>query len=274
MRATIDPAAHVVQAHTIFRHVLVGVDGTPQSLDALRQAALLKAPGGSISCLAAWDLAPPLLTPMTVVPSQEVADREARSLAEDTVRNAQAFIPTAETIVSRGDAGHALIEAALTEDATLVAVGSHGRRRAEGILVGSTASRLLHEAPCSVLLARETTHSTPRRIAVGVDGSPESAAAYRVAQYLAGRFDGTVVVVIAEGKQLIDLAAISLVVGDGFDVIPEEPVRALVAASADADLLVLGNRGLHGFRSLGSVSERVAHRAECTTLVVRHPQEH
>ena len=75
MRATIDPAAHVVQAHTIFRHVLVGVDGTPQSLDALRQAALLKAPGGSISCLAAWDLAPPLLTPMTVVPSQEVADR-------------------------------------------------------------------------------------------------------------------------------------------------------------------------------------------------------
>jgi nucleotide-binding universal stress UspA family protein len=273
MSATIDADAHVAEANRIFKHVLVGVDGTPQSLDALRQAALLKAPGGTITCLAAWNLAPPLLTPLTVVPSQEVADREARSVAEDTVRDAQAFIPSAETIVARGDAGHALIDAALNEHSTLIAVGSHDRRRAEGIVLGSTATRLLHEAPCSVLLARETTHLTPRRIVVGVDGSPESASAYSVARYLAGRFDGNVAVVVAEGRQLVDLAAISLIVGDGFDVIPEEPVRALTAASADADLLVLGSRGLHGFKALGSVSERVAHRAECTTLVVRHTRE-
>ena len=30
-----------------------------------------------------------------------------------------------------------------------------------------------------------------------------------------------------------------------------------------------GSRGLHGLRSLGSVSERVAHRAHCSVLVVR-----
>ena len=43
----------------------------------------------------------------------------------------------------------------------------------------------------------------------------------------------------------------------------------LVAASKDADLLILGSRGRHGFSALGSVSERVAHKASCPVLVVR-----
>jgi nucleotide-binding universal stress UspA family protein len=51
------------------------------------------------------------------------------------------------------------------------------------------------------------------------------------------------------------------------------PVDALVAASAEADLLVIGSRGLHGLASLGSVSERVAHRAHCSVLVVRGTRE-
>ena len=41
----------------------------------------------------------------------------------------------------------------------------------------------------------------------------------------------------------------------------------------DADLLVVGSRGLHGVRALGSVSERVAHRAPCSVLVVRLPTD-
>ena len=269
MSATIDADAHVVEASKIFSRVLVGVDGTPESFDALRQAALVKAPAGTITCLAAWDLAPPLVTPMTVLPPRDAEEREARSFAEETVQRAQAYISSAEATVVHGFAGHALIDAARHERSTLLVIGSHGQRRAEGILLGSTATLLLHDAPCSVLLARESAHLTPRRIVVGVDGSPESAAAYSVARYLAGRFDGDVSVVVAEGRTPIDPAAISLIVGDGFRVVPEEPLQALTAASAGADLVVLGSRGLHGLKSLGSVSERVAHRADCSTLIVR-----
>jgi nucleotide-binding universal stress UspA family protein len=47
------------------------------------------------------------------------------------------------------------------------------------------------------------------------------------------------------------------------------PVAALVEAAACADLLIVGSRGLHGLRALGSVSERVAHAASCSVLVVR-----
>ena len=46
------------------------------------------------------------------------------------------------------------------------------------------------------------------------------------------------------------------------------PVEALLAHVDEADLLVVGSRGLHGFGALGSASERVAHRAPCSVLVV------
>jgi nucleotide-binding universal stress UspA family protein len=52
---------------------------------------------------------------------------------------------------------------------------------------------------------------------------------------------------------------------------PDAPIAALVAAAADADLLVLGSRGLRGLKALGSVSERVAHQAHPLVVVVRDP---
>ena len=47
------------------------------------------------------------------------------------------------------------------------------------------------------------------------------------------------------------------------------PVDRLVGAVEADDLLVVGSRGLHGARTLGSVSERVAHKAPCSVFVVR-----
>lgn len=56
----------------------------------------------------------------------------------------------------------------------------------------------------------------------------------------------------------------------------EAPALALVHASAGADLLVVGSRGLGGFASLlmGSVSQYCAHHAECPVLVVPSPAVH
>ena len=52
-------------------------------------------------------------------------------------------------------------------------------------------------------------------------------------------------------------------------MVAQHPVVALVEAARDADLLIVGSRGLHGLKALGSVSERVAHDASCSVLVVR-----
>ena len=82
---------------------------------------------------------------------------------------------------------------------------------------------------------------------LGVDGSAEAALAENAARDLADRFDA----------QLERLESIP------------NPVTTLVEASREADLLVVGSRGLHGVKALGSVSERVAHEARCSVLVVR-----
>ena len=46
----------------------------------------------------------------------------------------------------------------------------------------------------------------------------------------------------------------------------------LVNASGDADLLVVGSRGMGGFRELllGSTSQQCAHHAICPVVIVRH----
>jgi nucleotide-binding universal stress UspA family protein len=49
------------------------------------------------------------------------------------------------------------------------------------------------------------------------------------------------------------------------------PHRAVAAAAAElgTTLVVCGSRGLHGIAALRSTSERIAHAAPCSVLVMR-----
>lgn len=56
-------------------------------------------------------------------------------------------------------------------------------------------------------------------------------------------------------------------------VLEGQPAEELLRAAKDADLVVVGSRGLGGFKRLmlGSVSDQVVHHATCPVLVV-HPR--
>jgi len=51
----------------------------------------------------------------------------------------------------------------------------------------------------------------------------------------------------------------------------ESPAVVLIEASEGADLLVVGSRGLGGFKGLvlGSVSQQCSHHARCPITIVR-----
>ena len=178
---------------SIFGRILVGIDDTPESLEAARQAAALAS--GSVTLLAAYDLTETVVgAGMAPAPPVHLDEKPIRDRAAAALENARQEIapiqPTVKT--ARGRAWEVLLDEIAVDHLTLVAIGSHDAGRAKGILIGSTATELIHKAPCSVLVARKPLKSDfPRSIAVGVDGSKESAVADAVAHDLAERFDST-----------------------------------------------------------------------------------
>ena len=254
----------------VFSRVLVGIDGSDESREAARQAAILV--DGELTLLASYDVAPAIGGTGVGVPyyqDEDVQRAAATDALEGAREDAAVASPTGKIVFGRP--ADALLSEVEREQHTLLAVGSHGRGRLAGFLVGSTATEVIRKAPCSVLVAREGSNGDafPRTIVVGVDGSPESAAAYALARQLAERFDAELWPVVAHGGKGVDRRLVDSIVDRQREELPEGPVTALLAAAADADLLVVGSRGLHGLKTLGSVSERVAHQAHSSVLVVR-----
>jgi nucleotide-binding universal stress UspA family protein len=139
------------------------------------------------------------------------------------------------------------------------------------------------------------------RIVVGVDGSSASRAALRLAAEIADRFGATLVAVetweftpigtFATGgpTDLDELQraaehrlgrVVHEELGDRAETVEQlavgdSPVAVLLREGEQADLVVVGSRGLGGFKGLlvGSVSQQVTHHASCPVLVVPAPDD-
>jgi nucleotide-binding universal stress UspA family protein len=123
-----------------------------------------------------------------------------------------------------------------------------------------------------------------RSIVVGTDGSETAEAAVQHAGDLAKATGAALHVVSARGgavppevtSALLEKSAGALHVR-GVDcechARQGDPAEALltVAGEERADVIVVGNRGMHGSRRflLGSVPDKVSHHAPCSVLIVR-----
>ena len=250
----------------VFARMLLALDATKESLDACRQASRLAEPGSAIEA-ATVSLFPPAEAGAS---TDDLAVRLDGFAAVALSAAAQILGPQAELRRLHGLTVEALLEEIQRTQATLLAIGTHGHRRLEEIVLGGVAGELLHRAPCAVFVARPVPdlEAFPREIVVGIDGSQQAELALAVARGIASRRHSRVRRVVAYGGKRINLGPIAKR-HPHIDAVPTGPVAALVEASSCADLLVVGSRGLHGVRALGSVSERVAHDASCSVLVVR-----
>jgi nucleotide-binding universal stress UspA family protein len=272
--ATTTHATRLEAGRRVFNRLVVGIDGSQQALEAARQAALLQDVDGRLTLFSVWDVAPIIIGGPTTVTRYDFEEELLRPTAEKALLAARDYIApyTAATgKLVRGTPVAKLLEEIERDEDTLIAIGSSGTGRLLGIVEGAVATEIVHKAPCSVLVTRPVDDGFPRRVVVGVDGSVESAAAYAAAHYIAARFDAELHAVVARGGKDVNERLAAAITGGDHDDLHEDPGEALVAAAESADLVIVGSRGLHGLHALGSVSERLAHSAPCSTLVVREP---
>jgi nucleotide-binding universal stress UspA family protein len=257
-----------------FNRVVCFVDGSPDGLEALRQAAVLRPPDGELVGVVPLDLGVAAEAGFEATHAAAQLEEEAEQ-ARDDAAAALEGIPSAEVEIVSGRPAAALRAVAEHRRADLLAIGRHGSSRRRGLIVGSLVTEMIHEAPCPVLVTRPPAGGgpwVPRTLTVGIDGSDCSLDALGVARALGERLGVRVRLLAATGGKRIDADELGSL-GD-VELDERRPVDALVAASEGSDLVVVGCRGLHGLASLGSVSERVAHRAVNSVLVVRGGASH
>ena len=251
----------------VFERIVCGVDGSPEGFDAVRRAARLAT--GDVVLVSCVDVVTATRTGPMAGQLVETLQAEARK----HLIHAQSLVPhlRTETRVLSGPPLRMLLDTIRSEQATLIGVGSMGHGRVAGIVFGSVATGLLRQAACSVLIARPTddAEAFPTKIAVGVDGSASAMAAVDAAMDISRRLHAEVNLIVATGGSG-DIPPVAELEArmEGLTVDPRQPVDALSDAAMRSDLVILGTRGLRGLRALGSVSERVAHRAPCAVMTV------
>ncbi|MFE7765328.1 universal stress protein [Streptomyces sp. NPDC057438] len=290
--------------------VVVGVDGSSSSLDAVDLAAReakVRGCGLTVVHALSWPKkhAPPGTSPLGQ-PEGGLRDMIGRMVAEavERARSAEPEVQVTNAVVT----GEPLtVLQGQSSKAALVVVGSRGLGGFAGLLLGSTAVHLAAHSHCPVLVVREQPR-TARQILLGVDGSPVGDAAVEFAfaeaalrgsplralhawtmwsasmpalqddsmPYTnpAGELEDAEERLMAEAlagrsEKYPGVAVEHTVVRGGAR-------EALIEASRDAGLLVVGARGRGGFAGLllGSVSQALLQHAHCPVAVVRGSDAH
>lgn len=266
--------------------VVVGVDGSEPADRAAEAAADLAVRHGlslHVVHMFSWPvLYPPFLPPSVAVQTDPRA--VARQLVDTVAGTVAARHPGlhVEARITDGYAPAALVD--LSRRAAYLVVGHRGRGGFAELLAGSVGVHVTTHAHCPVLVVRGKVGAPcDGPVVVGVDGSAPAEAAARVA-FAEARARGCELVV-ATSLPVESPPSDSIQAGiDGLIVeFPDVKVRcetrhsrsaahALVTLADElrAGLIVVGSRGIGGFRGLlmGGTCRALVDHAPCPLLVV------
>ncbi|ANZ28639.1 universal stress protein UspA (plasmid) [Rhodococcus sp. WB1] len=133
--------------------VVVGVDGSGPSIEALRWAArLAHSLGATIEATIAWH--PAHTYGFYPYPADYRPDQEAAGILSDAITAAFESAPPPRLVesVREGHPSQVLIDAA--RHAQMLVVGSRGHGGFTGLLLGSVSAYCAEHAPCPVLVVR------------------------------------------------------------------------------------------------------------------------
>lgn len=307
-RAVAEGSGHQDLGH-IHGEVVVGIDGSDQSYGALTWAvAEAKRRKVPVRLVTAYSL--PVFTGTGFDSGYSVIDDKAledgvTQILDEARRRVEDDDVELRATVETGDASGILLE--LSKRAELIVVGSRSARGFLGRLLGTVSTALPAKSHCPVVVvplnwakrhAEDATILQPSHgVAVGSDGSDQARIAILKAAEQAERmgvglklvnalapFTGAVNWVPAA----VDFEAMYREVEElqnqakdwisGFfpkldvtaELIDGSPVRVLIEAGEEADMIVVGTRGRGGLTGmiLGSTSQGVLHSSDNPVMIV------
>jgi nucleotide-binding universal stress UspA family protein len=259
--------------------IVCGVDGSQPSRSAAQVAAQL-ARTLNLRLILAYATEDRPTFPYGDRPLKELQRRRAIEDGREMLEAVAAELPAdaPDMTVVFGTPVEGLSAVCSKEAAEVLVVGSRGRGRLATALLGSVSAQLASTSACPVLVvpaldAAERFQTREAKsggaIVCGVDGSPESERALRVAAGLAERMMIELLpVYVDDGKRG------GASVGDGGPVQVDhgEPIDGLRrrALGDDGRLIVVGSRGRGALSAavLGSVSGALAASAPVPVLIV------
>jgi nucleotide-binding universal stress UspA family protein len=258
--------------------VLVPLDGSAQSLQALPWAQALLPAGSTIRLLTAVALFDAWWGHMPGVPSTDVirsgmvrdAEERLRAVAESLQQSG--FSAIAKT--ADGDAAEEILAAATDLDVEMIVMSSAGRGAAGRAQFGSVADRVARHATIPVLIAREreqpiTAPVTVDRIIVPLDGSARAQRALPLACTLSKRLGAPIVLMtvgdptgLALGYGTVTSMAYYELLRDAFERelhdCVTQPQRALERAGFAVSSII----------KIGNASSAIAEEAHVSDLIV------
>jgi nucleotide-binding universal stress UspA family protein len=263
--------------------LVVGVDGNPDTVRAVtwaaREAARRHLPLDLVQVL------PP--SERDLVPRAPTG--RALRLLDHARRTAATVAPSVDVRLSTVDGVVGPALAHLARPAELLVIGARAVTGALDVTVGRTATHLMREAPCPVVIIGEHDAAEVEvggNVVVGVDGSREALGAIAFAADIADRWRGRLIAVAcvapmgADGddssQQRFLAEAVAGISSRHPDVELQEsvvrgiPSQELLRVARGARLLVLGARGRGTVAGalLGSTSQAAVRTAACPVAIL------